>query len=266
MTRVLVCADNLQELSELEAVIRGSRPGSLQLAGSVVGRARLDEVVERTHPDVLLEHIHTADFDNAPVNSSPDHQSNHEDDEDIGVNIGGEEDEDEDDDADEFDDDDEHINQLDDFHPAELADAAIARVLLVREAELADAIAGMRSNRTSIRGVLPEWSSRSEICAALEAAAQGLLVLHPDFAENSLVRPRSPAARGLRETAGALSPREREVLNLLAAGSGNKQIAAQLDISAHTVKFHVTSIFNKLNASSRAEAVAIGARRGLILF
>ena len=63
-----------------------------------------------------------------------------------------------------------------------------------------------------------------------------------------------------------LSRREREILNLVATGLGNKQIASQLHISEHTVKFHLTSIFNKLNASSRAEAVAIGARRGLILF
>lgn len=62
-----------------------------------------------------------------------------------------------------------------------------------------------------------------------------------------------------------LSPRESEVLNLLAAGLGNKEIAWRLKISEHTVKFHVTSIFNKLNASGRAEAVAIGVRHGLIL-
>jgi DNA-binding NarL/FixJ family response regulator len=62
-----------------------------------------------------------------------------------------------------------------------------------------------------------------------------------------------------------LSPRESEILNLLAAGLANKEIARQLKISDHTVKFHVTSIFNKLNASSRAEAVALGIRRGLIL-
>jgi len=63
----------------------------------------------------------------------------------------------------------------------------------------------------------------------------------------------------------ALSPREGEILNLLAAGLGNKEIAWQLKISEHTVKFHVTSIFNKLGASTRAEAVALGMRRGLIV-
>ncbi len=62
-----------------------------------------------------------------------------------------------------------------------------------------------------------------------------------------------------------LSPRESEILNLLAAGLGNKEIAARLGISEHTVKFHITSVFNKLSVSSRAEAVAIGVRRGLII-
>jgi two-component system, NarL family, response regulator YdfI len=62
-----------------------------------------------------------------------------------------------------------------------------------------------------------------------------------------------------------LSPRETEILNMLASGLGNKEIAWRLKISQHTVKFHVTSIFNKLNVSSRAEAVAVGVRLGLII-
>jgi DNA-binding CsgD family transcriptional regulator len=62
-----------------------------------------------------------------------------------------------------------------------------------------------------------------------------------------------------------LSPREGEILNLLAQGLANKEIAWRLKISEHTVKFHITSIFNKLNASTRAEAVAIGIRPGLII-
>ena len=63
----------------------------------------------------------------------------------------------------------------------------------------------------------------------------------------------------------ALTPREAEVLRLIAEGLGNKQIAARLAISEHTVKFHVASVFAKIRASTRAEAVMIGARRGLIV-
>jgi DNA-binding NarL/FixJ family response regulator len=62
-----------------------------------------------------------------------------------------------------------------------------------------------------------------------------------------------------------LTTREREVLRLLAAGLGNKEIAAKLSISEHTAKFHVASILGKLGAASRTEAVALGMRHGLIL-
>jgi DNA-binding CsgD family transcriptional regulator len=62
-----------------------------------------------------------------------------------------------------------------------------------------------------------------------------------------------------------LTAREREVLALLAEGLGNKVIAARLGLSEHTVKTHVTAILAKLDADTRAEAVAVGARAGLIL-
>ena len=146
----------------------------------------------------------------------------------------------------------------------ELPDALLARILLVGEPQVASALDAMRSPDTAIRAVLPAWSSEWELRAAIAAAAEGLLVLHPDFANRALAAP-SQAAPDNGPAAQALSPRESEILNLLAVGLGNKQIASQLNISEHTVKFHVSSIFNKLNASSRAEAVAIGARRGLIL-
>jgi DNA-binding CsgD family transcriptional regulator len=63
----------------------------------------------------------------------------------------------------------------------------------------------------------------------------------------------------------ALTPREIEVLAMLADGVGNKTIAWRLGISEHTVKFHVGSILAKLNASSRTEAVTLGIRQGLIM-
>jgi two-component system, NarL family, nitrate/nitrite response regulator NarL len=62
-----------------------------------------------------------------------------------------------------------------------------------------------------------------------------------------------------------LTPREREVLALLADGLGNKQIAARLGITTNTVKTHVELLFEKLGVSSRAEAVATGVRRGLLM-
>ncbi|OLP17229.1 hypothetical protein BST81_17970, partial [Leptolyngbya sp. 'hensonii'] len=62
-----------------------------------------------------------------------------------------------------------------------------------------------------------------------------------------------------------LTSREVEVLEMLAIGLGNKTIAKQLQISEHTVKFHISSLFSKLHVSNRTEAVAIGARQGLIM-
>jgi DNA-binding NarL/FixJ family response regulator len=73
------------------------------------------------------------------------------------------------------------------------------------------------------------------------------------------------ASQPLTELAEPLTRREREVLQMLAAGLGNKEIASRLDISDHTAKFHVGSILGKLGAASRTEAVALGIRRGLVL-
>jgi DNA-binding CsgD family transcriptional regulator len=67
------------------------------------------------------------------------------------------------------------------------------------------------------------------------------------------------------QAAPALTVREREVLGLLAVGHATKTIARELGISAHTVKAHVESIFAKLGATTRAEAVAIGVRRGAVM-
>ena len=62
-----------------------------------------------------------------------------------------------------------------------------------------------------------------------------------------------------------LTPRETEVLRMIADGLGNKEIAARLGISDHTVKFHISAILAKLGASNRAEAVTLGIREGLIM-
>jgi DNA-binding NarL/FixJ family response regulator len=75
-----------------------------------------------------------------------------------------------------------------------------------------------------------------------------------------------PAADDLRDAASVelLTPRERDVLELLAEGMSNKAIAARLEISDQTVKFHVASISGKLGASNRTEAVRRALRRGLL--
>jgi DNA-binding NarL/FixJ family response regulator len=96
--------------------------------------------------------------------------------------------------------------------------------------------------------------------------ASGLVVLHPTAAstvvEQLLERPRVQPAPGQGEP---LTPREIEVLQALAGGLTNRAIARRLGVSENTVKFHVSSILAKLDAASRAEAVALAARRGLLL-
>lgn len=119
--------------------------------------------------------------------------------------------------------------------------------------------------RTGVQAILPRQAHANEIVAAIEAAAVGLVALHRDTIE-SLLPMLSSALRVLpRSSQQALTPREIEVLSMLAEGLGNKVIAWRLGISEHTVKFHLGSIFTKLNASSRTEAVTLGIRQGLIM-
>lgn len=114
--------------------------------------------------------------------------------------------------------------------------------------------------RSGVRAVLPGDIGPREILAAVEAAAAGLVVLHPQDV-SALVSDRPLPAMPLQ----TLTPRETQVLGMLAEGHGNKTIAWKLGISEHTAKFHVASILSKLNAGTRTEAVTMGIRRGLIL-
>jgi DNA-binding NarL/FixJ family response regulator len=118
--------------------------------------------------------------------------------------------------------------------------------------------------RAGIRAALPGDISPDQLVAALHAVASGLLVLHPSHAMEGLPAGSAPP-RALDELAESLTRRELEVLQMLAAGLSNKEIAVRLNISEHTAKFHVASILGKLGAGSRTEAVALGIKRGLVL-
>ena len=104
-------------------------------------------------------------------------------------------------------------------------------------------------------GILPLDTSADELLAAVHALSQGLIV-----GERSLLFP----AEEETLSSSPLTNRETEVLNLLSKGLANKQIAIMLGISEHTVKFHVSSIYTKLNVTSRTEAVHEGLRGGWI--
>lgn len=155
---------------------------------------------------------------------------------------------------------------------AEFESESVARIVIVSETELPAAAEAMQAADSTIRGILPDYATDAEIQSAIESAATGLHVFHPDVLGHILDNS-GGMARASNSSPGALSdhpaqplsPRETEILNLLAQGLANKVIAWRLKISEHTVKFHITSIFNKLNASTRAEAVAIGIRQGLII-
>jgi DNA-binding NarL/FixJ family response regulator len=119
--------------------------------------------------------------------------------------------------------------------------------------------------RAGVRAVLPANLHGSEIVAAIEAVYAGLMVLHP--ADVNVVTSSNNALSNptLRSATEPLTSRETEVLQLLALGLANKEIAGRMKISEHTVKFHVASILGKLGASSRTEAVTLGIRQGLVM-
>lgn len=108
---------------------------------------------------------------------------------------------------------------------------------------------------------------------ARDPALRALLVERLSAAGDVIVESALPESGGaedtlatieVREESGGLSPREQEVLALLADGLANKEIASFLGLSAHTAKFHVESILRKLSSANRAEAVKEGIRRGIV--
>ena len=122
---------------------------------------------------------------------------------------------------------------------------------------LSDRLLNIREMRRLFKvwGVLPNDVSAEELTAAVHALSQGLVVGTSTLLFES---------EGESLSQGPLSDRESEVLGLLAKGLANKQIALALGISEHTVKFHVSSIYTKLNVTNRTEALREGLRGGWI--
>ena len=116
-------------------------------------------------------------------------------------------------------------------------------------------IVGLGITDDRLRGALPREADARQIDAAIRAVAAGLIVRSPPSRDNGFGATRENDGHAL------LTPRELEVLAALAEGLTNKAIARRLDISLHTVKFHVESLFRKLGARTRTEAVAKAAER-----
>ena len=114
-----------------------------------------------------------------------------------------------------------------------------------------------------MRAVLPRDVRPEQLRAALEAVAAGLVVVPSEELRTFL--PATANSPQVEELLEPLTRREQEVLQMLAAGLANKEIAAKLAISDHTVKFHVASILGKLGVSTRTDAVTAGIRRGLVM-
>jgi DNA-binding NarL/FixJ family response regulator len=128
-------------------------------------------------------------------------------------------------------------------------DAAVLVLTAYANDEQIDAVL-----RAGARGYLLKGAALAEIEHAIRTVARGEQYL------DSRIASRVAAL----STAPRLSPREREVLRLVAAGRSNKEIASDLGVTERTVKFHVTAIFNKLGAENRASAVTIAHQRGIV--
>jgi DNA-binding NarL/FixJ family response regulator len=130
--------------------------------------------------------------------------------------------------------------------------------------EVSDARSISRLLRSGVRAILSRDSDPDDILSAIYAAYDGLVLLSTLTAETLAAVYGDQPLEGEDEFSEEITSRETEVLRMLAKGLVNRDIALRLGISEHTVKFHISSILDKLGASTRTEAVALGIRRGLI--
>ncbi len=136
-------------------------------------------------------------------------------------------------------------------------DAAAPLVVLIPEAGLSAPLWA-----AGARGLLPRSVEPEKLAAALQAVCAGLATFDPALFNSSLEPGLPPPAA--RAPVDRLTPREMDVLALLAEGLANRAIAQRLGISEHTVKFHLNAILGKLGAQSRTEAVVLAIRLGLL--
>jgi DNA-binding NarL/FixJ family response regulator len=123
----------------------------------------------------------------------------------------------------------------------------------------------VRVLRNSVKAILPRNAPADDILLAIQSVHLGLVLLDREPVETLLARFGSETLNAGEEFRDELTQREIEILRMLAEGLTNKQIASRLAISEHTVKFHISSILNKLGASSRTEAVTMGIKMGMVL-
>lgn len=115
----------------------------------------------------------------------------------------------------------------------------------------------IKAVQAGARGYLLKGAPRQDLFHAIRVVSRGESLLQPVIASKLMRQLSEPAAESLTE-------REQEVLNLMAQGKMNKEIAAALFVTERTVKFHISSIFGKLGATNRTEAVRVAVQRGLV--
>jgi NarL family two-component system response regulator YdfI len=137
-----------------------------------------------------------------------------------------------------------------------------ATIVLLTEVSHARSIS--RLLRSGVRAILSRESDPDDVLSAIYAVYNGLVLLSTPTAESLAAVYGDQPLDVEDELSEEITSRETDVLRMLAEGLVNKDIAARLGISEHTVKFHISSILDKLGASTRTEAVTLGIRRGLI--
>ena len=150
----------------------------------------------------------------------------------------------------------------DSIHDLLLEPTSDAAIVLLTEISHARSIS--RLLRSGVRAILPRESDADDLLSAIYAAYDGLVLLSTPTAEILAAAYGDQPLEVEDDLSEEITSRETDVLRMLAEGLVNKEIAARLGISEHTVKFHISSILDKLGASTRTEAVALGIRRGLI--
>jgi two-component system, NarL family, response regulator YdfI len=150
----------------------------------------------------------------------------------------------------------------DSIHGLLLKPTSDAAIVLLTEVSHARSIS--RLLRSGVHAILSRESDPDDILSAIYAAYDGLVLLNTVTAQSLAAVYGDRPLEVDDEFSEEITIRETDVLRMLAEGLVNKDIAARLGISEHTVKFHISSILDKLGASTRTEAVTLGIRRGLI--
>jgi DNA-binding NarL/FixJ family response regulator len=148
------------------------------------------------------------------------------------------------------------------IHDLFLEPTSDAAIVLLTDVSHARSIS--RLLRSGVRAILSRESEPDDVLSAIYAAYDGLVLLSKPTAESLAAVYGDQPLDVEDELSEEITSRETDVLRMLAEGLVNKDIAARLAISEHTVKFHISSILDKLGASTRTEAVTLGIRRGLI--